>query len=213
MRLRFCVLGTPEIRVDTGLVPLPGARSRILVTALALLANTSVSADRLAAALWDEPPPDAETQVHADAAMLGQALRTAGGSAAARLSQRSDGYLLAIEQGELDVDRFALLYRQGRAALAAEDHYAAAHLLGQALATWRDGADPAAGWLRSRLGDLAVLRSSAAEGRLVAQLMLGRRELAADAGLLPERVRRLLSVVTPATAARMTLATGVSAGD
>jgi DNA-binding SARP family transcriptional activator len=69
------------------------------------------------------------------------------------------------------------LFRQGRAALDAEDLYAAAHLLGEALATWRGPAGAGCevfGWLCRQLYDISALPASAAEGRLVALLMLDR---------------------------------------
>jgi DNA-binding SARP family transcriptional activator len=110
---------------------------------------------------------------------------------------------VAVERDELDLDRFSQLFRQGRAAVDAEDHYAAAHLLGEALATWRGpaGADcEVFGWLRRQLDDISALRASAAEGRLVALPMLGRlaravMEAQALIGADPQRKQWWVSVI------------------
>jgi DNA-binding SARP family transcriptional activator len=179
MMVQFSVLGPPEVRDDDASVFV--AESAPFV-ALASSPNTLVLNDRLAEGMWENPPPDAADHVDAAMTALRGALRAAGQRAAARLVRREEGHVLLVEPDELDLDRFILLYRQGRAALEAEDLYAAAYLFDQALAVWRgpiNGGHRAYGWLGDRLAGIDHLRASAAEGRLVARLMLGLSRLAA----------------------------------
>lgn len=182
MALRFLMLGPPEIRTAAGLVLVHDARLSALFTALAVNANTPVSLDRLADALWEERPPSAAAQIRTAVSALRQSMCTAGAAPDdASVLWRRGGCLLSVGQDELDLDRFTLLFRQGRAALDASDHQAAAYLMGEALTTWRGAAGAgcaAFGWLRDRLSDLDELRWSAAEGRLLALLRLGRTDRA-----------------------------------
>jgi DNA-binding SARP family transcriptional activator len=178
--VQFSVLGPPQVRDDDATVYVAGS---VPFVALASSANALVLTSRLVQAMWDSPPPDAVGRVDAAIAALRYALRLTGTAAAARLVRRDGGYVLVVEPDELDLDRFTLLYRQGRAALDADDAYAAANLFDQALAIWRGpiigGNHPAHGWLGDRLAGIDRLRASAAEGRLVARLLLGQSRLAA----------------------------------
>jgi Bacterial transcriptional activator domain len=201
--VHFSVLGRPRASDDaTAFVA-----ESVPFVALASSANTLVPTARLAEAMWERLPPDAADHVDAAMAALRGALRAAGPRAAARLVRRDGGHVLLVEPDELDLDRFILLYRQGRAALDADDPDAAALLLDQALASWRgpiNGGHRAYGWLGDRLAGIDSLRASAAEARLVARLMLGQSSLAeaahdqarsayaAQVGLVPDRVRQLL---------------------
>lgn len=174
MTIRFLVLGRPEVDTGTGAVSIPASLSNTLFTALAMRPNTPVGAERLTDALW-------ETRHAQPAADVGSAIadlrRVLPPPAESRLVSRGDRHLLIVEPDELDLDRFTLLFRQGRAALDAEDHHAAAYLLGLALAICRGPAGTGCqchGWLRRRLAAIEDLRWSAAEGRLAALLALGR---------------------------------------
>jgi DNA-binding SARP family transcriptional activator len=178
MMVHFSVLGPPQVRDDDAV----SVAEAVPFVALASSPNTLVLTGRLAEGMWESPPPDAADRVDAAMESLRGTLRAAGPRAAARLVRREEGHVLLVEPDELDLDHFVLLYRQGRAALEAEDPYAAANLLDQALTVWRgpiNGGHPAYGWLGDRLAGIDHLRASAAEGRLVARLMLGQSRLAA----------------------------------
>ena len=108
-------------------------------------------------------------------------LRKAIGSE--RLLTRPPGYELRVEDGELDLDRFERLAREGRELLAAGDSKAAAKRLGEALELWRgpplaEFSEPFARDAGARLEDE---RLAALEERIDADLALGRH-----ARLVPE---------------------------
>ena len=117
-RMEFRILGPLEVISDGEVVELGGAKQRALLAALLLNANAVVSVDRLIDALWeDDPPENAQKalQVHVSG------LRKLVGKN--RIETRSPGYLLRVDEGELDVDRFGRLREEGR--------------LDQALSLWR----------------------------------------------------------------------------
>jgi SARP family transcriptional regulator, regulator of embCAB operon len=92
------------------------------------------------------------------------------------LETRGGGYLLAVDGHELDVNVFADLVRDGRAALGKEDLRASLPL-GQALTMWKGAAlsDVTAGpILRTHLAGLDENRISVQEQRIDADLRLGR---------------------------------------
>ena len=129
---------------------------------------------RLLDALWGGSPPDtAQTALHG----LVSRLRRALGTERDRLSTRPPGYVLRVDRGELDAERFERQAAAGRVALDDEDHGAAAEQLREALALWRGTAladfayDDFAQAEIARLEDarLAVL-----EDKIEADLALGR---------------------------------------
>jgi DNA-binding SARP family transcriptional activator len=175
----FRVLGPVEAAVDGRVVPLPAAKPRALLAVLLLGRNRVVPVHELVADLWSDEPPDTATKA---LQVYVSQLRKAIG--ADRVVTKAPGYSLRVEEGELDLDRFEQLAREGRDRLAAGDAAGAADLLGRALALWRGpalaefAAEPFARDAGARLDDerLAVL-----EDRIDAELELGR-----DDALVPE---------------------------
>jgi DNA-binding SARP family transcriptional activator len=138
----YRILGPLEVCQDGRTLDLPGDKQRALVAILLLHANKAVSADRLIDGLWGErPPPTANKALQVHVSRLRRALDTNGRSPAdpsdVVLVTRGHGYLLRVEPGELDVDRFRTLVQDGRGALATGDADLAARLLADALALWR----------------------------------------------------------------------------
>ena len=94
-----------------------------------------------------------------------------------RLVTRTPGYLLRVEPGELDLDRFELLYRSGREALVRGAADEAADKLRSALRLWRGPAlanvlyEPFGTSEAERLEERRLL---ALEDRIDADLELGR---------------------------------------
>jgi DNA-binding SARP family transcriptional activator len=115
------VLGPLEVVDDDGVpLQLGGPRPRALLAQLLLCANQAVSTDRLIDAVWGETPPASAPgalQVHV------HALRKALG--ADRIATRAPGYLVRVEPGELDSERFERLAASG------------ADGIREALALWR----------------------------------------------------------------------------
>jgi predicted ATPase/DNA-binding SARP family transcriptional activator/Tfp pilus assembly protein PilF len=190
-RVEFRLLGPLEVEQEGRVLAVGGRRQRALLAALLLHANTVVSRDRLIDALWGENPPETaanalQVAVHALRKLLG----------ADRIVTRGRGYLLRVEAGELDVERFGALTERARTEPPAE---AAATLRG-ALALWSGpplsdlGEAPFAAVEAARLEELHLV---ALEERIAADLALGRHgelvpELEALVAAHPyrERLRR-----------------------
>ena len=112
-RLEFRILGPLVVRVDGAVVPIGGPKQRALLALLLLSANRVVSRDRLIAELFAE-----QSLNSADHALRNQVsrLRKVLSPAAAdepRLVARAPGYLLRVEPGELDLERFERLVGEG----------------------------------------------------------------------------------------------------
>src|SRR5262245_17941839 len=108
--MEFRLLGALEVLGDDGApVQLGGKRPRALLALLLLHVNEPVSTDRLIDGIWGESPPasaQGALQVHV------HALRKALGPD--RILTRSPGYLVRVEPGELDCDRFEQLVAAGQ---------------------------------------------------------------------------------------------------
>jgi DNA-binding SARP family transcriptional activator len=178
-RVEFLVLGPLEARVDGRTLPLGGPKQRALLALLVLNRNEVVSRDRLIDSLWGERAPDsAQRSLDTYVSRLRSLL---GGD---RIERRPPGYLLRVEPGELDIQRFEALLEQGRAAAAADDPVAAGERFRDALDLWRGQAladlenEPFAASESARLEERRLL---ALEGRIDAELQLsGGAELAGE---------------------------------
>ena len=102
--MRWRVLGPLQVLDDAGAeLVLPEGRPRSLLAALLAQPNKVVSLDSLVADMGDGAPPDnaAKTaRVHI------RGLRRALGTAAERIVTRAPGYLVRVEDGELDARDF-----------------------------------------------------------------------------------------------------------
>jgi YVTN family beta-propeller protein len=177
--MRFAILGPVEVSINGGPVPLGGPRQRALLVFLLLHANKAVSRDRLIDALWgDSPPPSASESLDA---YIYRLRKLVGHD---RLVRRGSGYVLSVEAGELDADRFELLVANARQAADSGDSRGAARLLAQALSLWRGPAladvryEPFAGTPARQLEER---RLTALESRVEAELDCG-----GGATLVPE---------------------------
>ncbi|WP_304454088.1 BTAD domain-containing putative transcriptional regulator [Nocardiopsis sp. YSL2] len=179
--MRFGVLG--QLAVWTGgdePVRVPGAKVRALLAHLLVHRGTSVSADRLAAELWDQPEHDTSAALQTAVSRLRGALERAEAGARGRVESGPSGYRLRVDPGQVDADRFEDLVARARGADPAE----AAALLGQALDLWRgpalaDHAD--APFAAPAIGRWEEMRLTALEDRARARLDLGE-----DAALVAE---------------------------
>ncbi len=163
--MEFLILGPVDVLDGGRAVPLPAGKPVALLRALLLSRNRVVSVDDLIDELWGEDPP--ETAAKALQGHVSQLRKALG---ADRLSTKPPGYRLRVDEGELDLDRFEQLVRDGRERLAAGDAKAASRELESALGLWRG---PAPGLEERRLAAL--------EDRIEADLALGRH-----AQLVPE---------------------------
>jgi YVTN family beta-propeller protein len=170
--MEYRVLGPLEVRDGERSLPLAGARQRALLALLLVNANHVVSRDRLIDELWGEQAP--ETAVSTLQTYISRLRKVLP---ADKLLTRPPGYLLELEDGELDLRRFERLLAEARDAVAAGDPERAAHDLHDALALWRGPAlaefafEPFA---QAEIGRLENLRLAAVEDRIDADLALGR---------------------------------------
>jgi DNA-binding SARP family transcriptional activator len=169
--IEFRVLGPVEAVAEGHSVPLPAAKPRALLVLLLLNRNRVVSVGELIEGLWGEGPP--ETAAKGLQGYVSQLRKTFG---ADRLATKPPGYVLRVEDGELDLDRFDALVGKGRELLALGDAEGATLRLAEALALWRGPAltefnEPFARDSGARLDES---RLTAIEDRIDGDLMLGR---------------------------------------
>src|SRR5918996_2901751 len=113
--MNFRILGPLEVRDDSGAVALGGVKPRAVLAVLLLHADESVSAERLAHALWGEDAPaGAAKTVQVYVSRLRKALGDPG-----IVATTPAGYRLRLRGNELDAERFERLVDDGRRALAA----------------------------------------------------------------------------------------------
>jgi DNA-binding SARP family transcriptional activator len=185
--MEFRVLGRLEVWDAGRELSCTAAKQRALLAVLLLHANEVVSLDRLIDELWGAAPPRTATVTLQNyVARLRKILQAQGNHQVSRevLVTRSPGYLLQVDDGEVDRYRFERLATDGRQALAAGHAWRAGEFLRAALSLWRGPAfaDVALGPLsRAEADRLDECRISAVEARVEADLQLGRHlELVAE---------------------------------
>jgi DNA-binding SARP family transcriptional activator len=179
--VEFRILGPLEVRDADRVLPLGTRQQRALLAFLLLYANQAIPRDRLIDGLWgDEPPRTAVKALQGHVSTLRRLLepeRTAGSGAGVLLT-RGDGYELRVDDGQLDLERFERLRREGRSALTLGKPDEASELLRGALALWRGSPLPEFAYeafAQAELARLEELRLSALEDRIDADLACGRQ--------------------------------------
>jgi DNA-binding SARP family transcriptional activator len=173
--VEFGLLGPLVVRDGTRTVTVSAPQQRVLLAALLLNAGRVVSLDALAEVLWDgESPAGARSALHSAV----QRLRaTLGPSGADLIETQPPGYLITLEDAELDVRAFGMLASRGHAAAEAGRWTEAANQLRQALGLWRGEplADVESLLLRDReVPPIVDQRLQALATRIDADLQLGR---------------------------------------
>jgi DNA-binding SARP family transcriptional activator/tetratricopeptide (TPR) repeat protein len=181
--VRFGLLGTLVLADGpSGPVTVSGARQRTLLASLLLSANVPVSLDALAESVWDGSPPDgAATTLRSHVRRLRSAL---GPGAAARITFCSPGYLISVQEPELDVLRFHAACRKAAVARSGGQWQKASAAATSALELWRGTPllDVPSQVLRDQfVPALEQLRVQALEDWVEAELRLGSSDL-----LIPE---------------------------
>ena len=176
--LQFRILGPLEVSRDGAAVSVGARKQRAVLALLLLNANRVVPTERLIDELWgDSPPETARSALQVYVA----ALRKALGGEGSPLRTSAPGYVLDVEPGALDLDRFVALRAESQ---AAADEKRRSALLREALELWRDtpladlSAEPFAATAVARLEEQ---RLETLEQRIDADLALGRH-----ASLVPE---------------------------
>jgi DNA-binding SARP family transcriptional activator/ABC-type branched-subunit amino acid transport system substrate-binding protein len=179
--MQFGILGPLEVSDEGRRVEIGGHKQRALLASLLLHANEVVSLDRLIDELWGEtPPPTAAKTLQAQVSRLRRSLNGDEEPAAhmlGPLETRGHGYLLKVEPGQVDADRFQGMLEEARRTRAEGKPEEAAERLRRALALWRGPAladfayEPFA---QTEIARLDELQLTALEERLDADLALGR---------------------------------------
>ncbi|MET7699919.1 BTAD domain-containing putative transcriptional regulator [Streptomyces sp. NPDC005485] len=134
--LRFGLLGPPVLYdADGEIRPIRSAKVRALCVALLLEPGRVVSVDALKDALWGgTPPASAQASLHNHVTRLRRLL---GEDGTERLRAVPPGYLLRVDEGELDVRVFERHVMTARAAHADRDRERTLRASTAALALWR----------------------------------------------------------------------------
>ncbi|TDV35934.1 AfsR/SARP family transcriptional regulator [Actinophytocola oryzae] len=173
----FRVLGPLEVVRDSRPVELNAAKQRTLLAVLICHRDRAVPRDQLVDALWGSSPPRSAAD---NLRVYVYHLRRALGDRA-RIVRRPHGYAALVAPGELDVDRFGELARQGR---ESSNPRTAAAAFRRALDVWRGApyADVASvPMLREETRRLEECRETVSELYVDAELALGRHvEVLAD---------------------------------
>jgi DNA-binding SARP family transcriptional activator len=171
----FRILGPIEITVGSARLEPGGTRQQIVVAALLLSPNKVVTLDRLLEAIYgEELPPTARAQVQSSIFSLRRTF--ASYSSEPVIATHPQGYVLQVESGRLDCERFEDLVGAARAAREGNSVDLAVAKYRDALRLWRgpalDGIDSPL--LRAAAQRLDEQRSATHEDRLTVELDLGR---------------------------------------
>jgi DNA-binding SARP family transcriptional activator len=179
---------TPDLSVGFGLlgpllvagtggtaITISQPKQRVIMAAMLLRANTTVTCDQLANALWqDVPPPNALAAIRLYVARLRRTL----GQVGTRLVSRPAGYAVEVHSsGEFDLDELDRLHAESLLAAEAQQWERAARASGKALRLWRGTAledIPSDVLHRSVAERLEESRLQLAMARMDAELHLGR---------------------------------------
>ena len=189
--MRIAVIGPLEVQSDDHApVPVPGAKERLLLAALAAGAPGVVRMDELAETLWDgDPPANARKFLQIHVVRLRSSLEPdrPRGSSGRFVLRRGLGYALAVPREGLDALCLTDLAGRGHAMLASGRPEEAAREFEAAIGLWRG--EPYADWPDARFAEaerrrITEVRAGAEAGLLEARLQLGRH-----AELVPELER------------------------
>ncbi len=123
---------------DDDSLRLGGAKQKALLALLLLNSREVVSSDRLIDELWGESPPsDAQTALQAHVSRLRKLLEPDHSGGPELLVTRTPGYVLLIENDQLDLRRFEALVAEGRRLLEQGEAERAAEPVREGLGLWR----------------------------------------------------------------------------
>ncbi|MCX5417783.1 AfsR/SARP family transcriptional regulator [Streptomyces sp. NBC_00059] len=139
--MQFNLIGPFAIITDDGRELAPGApKIRQMLTLLALQPRETVSIDALVQELWaDDPPPSALKTVHIQVSRARRLFTEEAVTAPDRalLVTRAPGYLLRVDDDDIDVKCFEGFVRRAQREFAEGTPGRAADFLTRALSLWR----------------------------------------------------------------------------
>ena len=165
------MLGRLEAYYDDVELDLGTRKQRAVLAVLLLNANHVVSTERLIDDLWGESPP---SSARATLQVYVAGLRNGLSDGGASIRTRAPGYVLELDDGVLDLDRFTQLRAEAR---ESSDLERRAALLHEALLLWRDAPLPelrTEPFATAAVAHLEQLQLETVEERIDADLALGR---------------------------------------
>lgn len=157
--------GVATRRDDGALLPLPGARARSLLAALAMHTGRVRSSQALIDDIWGDQPPRAPMNaLHTQVSRLRAALPEGA------IEMSAAGYRLALPKHQVDLSLARSLEQRAQQLHAEGAYEACLEVVAQARALWRGepGADLPAGELARELADSAHARLAALDAVAVA---------------------------------------------
>jgi DNA-binding SARP family transcriptional activator len=130
--VEFRVLRPLEVRAGDGVLSLGAPKQRAVLGVLLLRRNEPVRTDTLVDEVWGDRPLASVSKI-----LQGHVWRLRRALGAAVIETQPLGYLLRVDKGTLDVDRFEDLLERGRTLLADGAAAEAAAALREALRLWR----------------------------------------------------------------------------
>lgn len=184
--MEFWVLGPLEVRDQGQVVDLGAPRVRLVCGLLLVRPGDLVSVEQFVDELWpDRPPSDARALVRGYVSRLRRVLRS-GPSGEDRVVTRKPGYLLRVDDQEVDLHRFERLVALARTAVRDGDPTRAVELFGQANRQWRGGP----------FADVPHTASIAAAVTWLGERRLTTREEAFDAALAAGQAAQVVTELT-----------------
>jgi DNA-binding SARP family transcriptional activator len=175
--MEFGLLGPLRLHDGHRTWPVPAAKQRIVLATLLLREGAVVGVDELMHTVWDGLPPEGALIALRNHVM--RLRRAIGPQACARLHTRAPGYLIEVQDGELDSRTFIQLRDRGMAAARTGRWEQARTDLHRALDLWRGDPllDVPSERLHGREGRrLAELRLDVLRERIDADLQMGEHE-------------------------------------
>jgi DNA-binding SARP family transcriptional activator len=172
--MQFRILGPLEVADGQGAISFDAPKHRALLAILLLHANEVVSGDRLIDELWGERPPATATKVLQT--YVSQLRKALGRDL---IVTQPPGYLIRVEDGALDAERFRRLTDDARVHVANGEPAKAEAVYREALALWRG--PPLAdvvfeSFARNEVERLDEERIKAIMDRVDCELALGRQD-------------------------------------
>jgi DNA-binding SARP family transcriptional activator len=183
--MQFSVLGSTEVTAGGVQLELGGVKQRAILGYLVVHANKVVPTSQILQAMWEgNPPPTARKMVQNAVSAIRRML--ANHADAPALQTHAPGYQLRVDTDTVDLFRFRVLVREGRAAITDGMPAHGVELLRDALSLWRgralaDLVETGICW--SELAAIEDERLSALEDRLDAELACGRHRATAGAAV------------------------------
>src|SRR3954447_11512667 len=133
--MQYRILGPLVVASQDRQLPLGPLKDRTVLGVLLLHANEVVPRQRLIDELWGESPPP--TAVKAVNGYVWQLRKALGGNGSCPIATRQPGYLIEVEDGELDAQQFSVLTAEARARASATEFEEASAIYSEALSLWR----------------------------------------------------------------------------